>query len=160
MELEAAKKFDGRPINVYIKCTYLELFKAGGEKLFSLQKDGFGWNIVGTVDNSYRNDAKGYIRITLSPDVRQILSTYTKRYLKKSSVIKPGATSLMDAPVVDKCYVKQSACFFMPADTNVTSTVTKDDSGDIVVVDNVTAATPKRTKLALIAAAAIALLGN
>ena len=101
-------KLNGK-YNAKIKCTYLELFDEKRNKVFSLQKARFP-GVVGTFDSTKAKIVKDTTRtrllvpITITPDVRNILETYIKRYLSSPAVKETGVkTPLKD--VIENTYL-------------------------------------------------------
>lgn len=101
-------KLNGK-YNAKIKCTYLELFDEKRNKVFSLQKARFP-GVVGTFDSSRATIIQDTTRnrllvpITITPDVRNILETYTKRYLSSPAVKGTGVKNPLK-DVIENTYL-------------------------------------------------------
>ena len=136
-----------------IKCQYVELYDANGNKIFSLQKSAYGTGYIGAAA-SMATDKYGRVKLALAQDVQKILATYYKQYVKDSHGVKPGVKSIQAAETV--VYVNPAQCDWDSIDPRVIPVVT----GDGVKYQEEPAGLSGKTKLALAAAALVALFGN
>ena len=159
-----------------IKCTYAWLYNKNGIPAFSLNTQGFGDRHMGEAifhPGELNVDGRELVPITVSQDVRQILTTYVNDVARTDKGTKRSVGALMlhfaektagkkkiyvlEDPVF---YVKPVACWWNPKAVEVDNTVTKIDDGQIVVVPTAKQKLTGKQKLALAAAAFLALFNN
>lgn len=138
----------------YIKCTYVELYSAEGVKLFSLNAPAYSKEKpIGLAKFANVKSVRDLVPIHLAQNVTGILAEY-KNIIKTSKGAKFPVADLAKGVV----YVKQRACDWKPV--NATSVITKDDDGNIKEEVVTKSGLPAKAKIALAAAAALAILGN
>ncbi len=160
-------KLNGK-YNAKIKCTYLELFDEKRNKVFSLQKARFP-GVVGTFDSNKATIVKDTTRsrllvpITITPDVRNILETYTKRYLSSPAVKETGVKNPLKDTIENSYFVNYSSVKWLAQlDTGFGkgdyTKPNKDDDQDPDVEPDQEPKKKSNVKLALAAAALLTFL--
>ena len=167
----------------YIKCTYVNLYNAAGTRLFSLQEEKFGQRPLGEIHKvgvdflslSREEQQTALTPVTISKDLESVLTSYVNDIVKKEKDVKEHIKCLLEhfEPVTlgrkislyrlrDKVfYLRPSACWWETV--NVTATrpvVTEGEDGVEIRSDQPKPALSKKSKAALLMAAALALFNN
>ena len=174
MEYLEAFKYDTEA-QARIKCSFVRIYDQNGAYLFTFSRDNDGGmidTVIGTgkfVEGAEKNEL---VPIRISEAAAQILYYYLSNVIKVKHGVKENVTRLAKHFQTSKAtwtydnvkdpifYVRPNSCQWTPANNLVITTVTKDPDGEVQVETDVKEKLPKKTKLALAAAALFALFGN
>lgn len=134
-----------------IKCTFVELYDQRGNRVFSVQRDNFGDQPLGIAANMEKTDSRGRVEIKPSADLVSVLKKYVT-LCNVSKGAKAGVASIR-TNAAQPLYVRRNSCNWSALSGDI-------DKNGNTVVDTANADDSGKRKLALIAAAVLALLNN
>lgn len=139
-----------------IKCTYVELFDKTGKALFSLQAANFGKEQPVCMASSIKETR---VPVTVSEGVKQVLEVYVNGILRTEQGVSETAKNLLSHFAKrGKIYqLKDTKFYVKPSALNWTQPIPGKETPE---PDNEPESKNNKSKIAIIAAIALALLGN